>query len=49
MPGCPAFASGAPITQLQRLLNIDGYSVIETTNGEVRFDRPLLERQLGLE
>ena len=33
---------------IQRLVNIDGYSVVEAINGEVRLDRPLLERQLGL-
>lgn len=36
------------LAQVQRLVNIDGYDVIATTNGEVRFDRALLERQLGL-
>ena len=39
---------GRVITQMQRLLNIDGYPVINTVNGEVKFDRALLERQLGL-
>jgi hypothetical protein len=39
---------GRTLTQLQRLLNIDGYPVIEATNSEVCFNRGLLETQLGL-
>ena len=46
--GVPQMRISRVITQLQRLLNIDGYAVIETSHGQVRFDRQLLERQLGL-
>ena len=45
--GVPQARIGRFVTQLQRLFNLDGYGVIETTNAEVRFDRSLLERQLG--
>ncbi|BAN04395.1 BREX-2 system phosphatase PglZ [Ilumatobacter coccineus] len=44
----PKVRIGRIITQMQRLLNIDGYPVIETSNGHIKFDRALLERQLGL-
>ena len=44
----PRVRIGRTINQLKRLVNIDGYAVIETSNGQVRFDRKLLERQLGL-
>lgn len=36
------------IAQLQDLLNVDGYAVVSVTEHEVRFDRPLLERQFAL-
>ena len=36
------------VAQLQRLLNIDGYAVLEAGDGGLRFDRALLETQLGL-
>jgi hypothetical protein len=36
------------VAQLRQLVNIDGYGVIEAPGQEVRFDRALLERQLGL-
>jgi hypothetical protein len=44
----PSNRIGGYIAQLQRLVNLDGYAVVETREGEVRFDRELLERQLGL-
>ena len=47
--GMPRMRIGRLIIQMQRLLNIDGYAVIESANGEVRFNRALLETQLGLE
>ena len=34
--------------EFDAVINIDGYNVITTANGDVRFDRELLERQLGL-
>jgi hypothetical protein len=46
--GYPRNRIGRLVNQVQRLVNIDGYNVIATTNGDVRFDRELLERQLGL-
>lgn len=36
------------LAQLQDLLNVDGYAVVSVTGNEVRFDRPLLERQFSL-
>jgi len=48
LAGVPKVRIGRVVTQLQRLLNIDGYPVIETSNGHLKFDRALLERQLGL-
>ena len=48
LAGVPKVRIGRVVTQLQRLLNIDGYPVIETANGHIKFDRALLERQLGL-
>ena len=47
--GMPRMRIGRLIIQMQRLLNIDGYAAIESANGEVRFNRALLETQLGLE
>ncbi|MGH9186274.1 MAG: BREX-2 system phosphatase PglZ, partial [Acidimicrobiales bacterium] len=35
------------LAQLQ-LVNVDGYGVLTVVNGEVRFDRVLLQRQFGL-
>lgn len=46
---CPQARIGRLVTQIQRLVNLDGAGVIEVTNGDVRFNRPLLERQLGLD
>jgi len=46
--GLPRMRMTRLVSQLQRLLNIDGYSVIESGNGEIRFHRALLETQLGL-
>ncbi len=46
--GIPRARIGRFVMQLQRLVNIDGYGIIEAVSGEVRFDRSLLERQLGL-
>lgn len=48
LAGVPKVRIGRLVTQMQRLLNIDGYPVIETANGHIKFDRALLERQLGL-
>jgi len=48
LAGVPKVRIGRVVTQMQRLLNIDGYPVIETANGHIKFDRALLERQLGL-
>lgn len=40
---------GRLTAQVQRLVNLDGYAVIESTpSGELRFHRTLLETQLGL-
>jgi PglZ domain len=40
---------GRLTAQIQRLVNLDGYAVIESTpSGELRFHRTLLETQLGL-
>lgn len=47
--GIPRMRMGRLVGQLQRLLNIDGYTVIESGNSEIRFHRELLEVQLGLE
>lgn len=46
--GLPASRISRYVAQLQRLLNLDGYPVVETRDGEVRLDRALLERQLGI-
>jgi len=46
--GVPKVRIGRMLTQIQILLNIDGYLVIDAANGHVKFDRPLLERQLNL-
>jgi hypothetical protein len=46
--GVPKVRIGRIVTQMQRLLNIDGYQVIEATDGHIKFDRALLERQLQL-
>ena len=48
LAGVPAPRLPGYIAQLQRLVNIDGYGIVTAANGEVRFDRELLERQLGL-
>jgi hypothetical protein len=44
----PLVRIGRYVAQLQDLLNIDGYPVLTATDGAVRFDRALLERQFGL-
>lgn len=36
------------VSQLQALVNIDGYSVLSVIGNEVRFERHLLDTQLGL-
>ena len=36
------------VTQIQRLVNIDGAGVLVVSSGDVRFDRHLLDLQLGL-
>jgi hypothetical protein len=36
------------VAQLQELLNVEGYGVVTTAGGEVRFDRALLNRQFSL-
>ena len=46
--GYPRIRIRRLLTQLQRVVNIDGAGVLELTNDEARFDRALLERQLGL-
>ena len=46
--GVPLMRMSRLVSQMQRLLNIDGYPVIESRGGEVRFDRRLLETQLGI-
>ena len=46
--GVPPMRMNRLVSQMQRLLNIDGYPVIESRAGEVRFDRKLLETQLGI-
>ena len=46
--GVPLVRMSRLVSQMQRLLNIDGYPVIESRSGEVRFDRKLLETQLGI-
>ena len=46
--GVPLVRMNRLVGQMQRLLNIDGYPVIESRSGEVRFDRELLEIQLGI-
>jgi hypothetical protein len=46
--GLPAVRIRRYVAQLQDLLNIDGYPVVSVTEGGVRFDRALLERQFGL-
>lgn len=48
LSGLPQARIGRFVSQLQQLVNVDGYGVITVVNGEVRLDRPLLERQLGL-
>jgi len=40
---------GRLTAQIQRLVNLDGYAVVESTpSGGLRFHRTLLETQLGL-
>jgi hypothetical protein len=46
--GLPPARIGRYVAQLQDLLNVDGYAVVTTSDGEVRFDAALLERQLDL-
>ena len=46
--GVPLMRMNRLVSQMQRLLNVDGYPVIESRAGEVRFDRKLLETQLGI-
>jgi len=48
MAGLPVARIGRYVAQLQQLVNIDGYGVVTSVNGEVRLDRILLETQLGL-
>jgi hypothetical protein len=48
MAGLPVARIGRYVAQLQQLVNIDGYGVVTSVNGEVRLDRALLETQLGL-
>jgi hypothetical protein len=43
----PPARIGRYVAQLQDLLNIDGYPVVTAVDGDIRFDRPLLERQLA--
>ena len=43
----PAARIGRYLSQLQELVNIDSYGVLSVLGGEVRFDRALLDRQLG--
>lgn len=44
----PAARIDRYVAQLQELLNVDGYGVVTAAGNEVRFDRPLLERQYSL-
>jgi hypothetical protein len=44
----PAARIDRYVAQLQELLNVDGYGVVTTAGGEVRFDRALLGRQFSL-
>lgn len=44
----PAVRIRRYVAQLQDLLNVDGYPVVTVTEGGVRFDRALLERQFEL-
>jgi hypothetical protein len=46
--GYPQRSMARLVNQIQRLVNIDGASVLVVSSGDVRFDRPLLELQLGL-
>ena len=46
--GLPPARITGYIGQLQQLVNIDGYGVVTVVHGEVRFDQPTLNRQLGL-
>ena len=46
--GYPQRSMARLVTQMQRLVNIDGAGVLVVANGDVRFDRALLELQLGL-
>ena len=46
--GLPRQRMSRFVGQLQRLLNVDGYLVITSSNAEITFDRSLLETQLGL-
>ena len=43
----PAARIGRYLSQLQELVNIDSYGVLTIVGREVRFDRALLNRQLG--
>jgi len=45
--GLPAGRMTRYLGQLQQLVNIDGYGIVTVTGAEVRFDRALLDRQLG--
>lgn len=47
--GLPPARITGYIGQLQQLVNIDGYGVVTVVHGEIRFDQPTLNRQLGLE
>ncbi len=48
MTGLPIARIGRYVSQLQQLVNIDGYGVVTVKDREVRLDRALLDRQLGL-
>lgn len=45
--GLPAGRMSRYVGQLQQLVNIDGYGIVTVSGTEVRFDRDLLDRQLG--
>lgn len=45
--GRPRARIGRFVMQLQRLLNMDGYETVASSNGAVRLDRQLLENQVG--
>jgi hypothetical protein len=48
LAGLPSARIGRYLTQLQDLVNIEGYGILTIVNGEARLDRPLLDRQLDL-